>query len=121
MTTAIPSVAIPQIESGKVRPIAVSGPKRIKLLPNVPSYRESGFDAEYNIWNGLFVPTGTPPAVIDTLNKAIKEAVQSGQIETAMNQRGMIFDYRDTNDFKKFAQEDGDRMVKVIKAMPKQQ
>ncbi|WP_062308503.1 Bug family tripartite tricarboxylate transporter substrate binding protein [Polynucleobacter sinensis] len=120
MTTAIPSVAIPQIESGKVRPIAVSGPKRIKLLPNVPSYRESGFDAEYNIWNGLFVPTGTPPAVIDTLNKAIKEAVQSGQIETAMNQRGMIFDYRDTNDFKKFAQEDGDRMVKVIKAMPKQ-
>ena len=120
MTTAIPSVAIPQIESGKVRPIAVSGPKRIKLLPNVPSYRESGFDAEYNIWNGLFVPAGTPAAIIDTLNKAVKEGVQSGQIETAMNQRGMIFDYRDTNEFKKFAQEDGDRMIKVIKAMPKQ-
>ena len=121
MTTAIPSVAIPQIESGKVRPIAVSGPKRIKLLPNVPSYRESGFDAEYNIWNGLFVPAGTPPAIIDTLSKAIKEAVQSGQIETAMNQRGMIFDYRESNEFKKFAQEDGERMIKVIKAMPKQQ
>jgi len=120
MTTAIPSVAIPQIESGKVRPIAVSGPKRIKLLPNVPSYRESGFDAEYNIWNGLFVPAGTPPAIIDTLNKAVKEGVQSGQIETAMNQRGMIFDYRDANEFKKFAQEDGERMIKVIKAMPKQ-
>lgn len=120
MTTAIPSVAIPQIESGKVRPIAVSGPKRIKLLPNVPSYRESGFDAEYNIWNGLFVPAGTPAAIIDTLNKAVKEGVQSGQLETAMNQRGMIFDYRDTNEFKKFAQEDGDRMIKVIKAMPKQ-
>jgi tripartite-type tricarboxylate transporter receptor subunit TctC len=120
MTTAIPSVAIPQIESGKVRPIAVSGPKRIKLLPNVPSYRESGFDAEYNIWNGLFVPAGTPAAIIDTLNKAVKEGVQSGQIETAMNQRGMIFDYRDTNEFKKFAQEDGERMIKVIKAMPKQ-
>ena len=120
MTTAIPSVAIPQIESGKVRPIAVSGPKRIKLLPNVPSYRESGFDAEYNIWNGLFVPAGTPAAIIDTLNKAVKEGVQSGQLETAMNQRGMIFDYRDTNEFKKFAQEDGDRMIKVVKAMPKQ-
>ncbi len=120
MTTAIPSVAIPQIESGKVRPIAVSGPKRIKLLPNVPSYRESGFDAEYNIWNGLFVPAGTPAAIIDTLNKAVKEGVQSGQLETAMNQRGMIFDYRDTNEFKKFAQEDGERMIKVIKAMPKQ-
>ncbi len=119
MTTAIPSVAIPQIESGKVRAIAVSGPKRIKALPNVPSYREAGYDAEFNIWNGLFVPVGTPQAIIDTLNKAIKEAVQSGQIETAMDQRGMIFDYRDTNDFKKFAKEDGDRMVKVIQTMGK--
>lgn len=119
MTTAIPSVAIPQIESGKVRPIAVSGPKRIKLLPNVPSYREAGFDAEYNIWNGLFVPAGTPQAIIDTLSKAVKEAVQSGQIETAMDQRGMIFDYRDSNDFKKFAKEDGDRMLKVVKSMGK--
>ena len=119
MTTAIPSVAIPQIESGKVRAIAVSGPKRIKLLPNVPSYREAGFDAEYNIWNGLFVPAGTPQAIIDTLSKAVKEAVQSGQIETAMDQRGMIFDYRDSNDFKKFAKEDGDRMLKVVKSMGK--
>jgi tripartite-type tricarboxylate transporter receptor subunit TctC len=120
MTTAIPSVAIPQIESGKVRPIAVSGPKRIKLLPNVPSYRESGFDAEYNIWNGLYVPASTPAAIIDTLSKAVREGVQSGQIENAMNQRGMIFDYRDANDFRKFAQEDGERMVRVVKAMPKQ-
>jgi tripartite-type tricarboxylate transporter receptor subunit TctC len=53
ITTAIPSVAIPQIQSGKVRAIAVSGPKRIKQLPNVPTYRESGYDAEFNIWNGL--------------------------------------------------------------------
>ena len=119
MTTAIPSVAIPQIESGKVRPIAVSGPKRIKMLPNVPSYRESGYDAEFNIWNGLFVPVGTPPAIIDKLNNAIKEAVQTGLIETAMDQRGMIFDYRDTSDFKKFAKEDGDRMVKAVQAMGK--
>lgn len=117
MTTAIPSVAIPQIESGKVRPIAVSGPKRIKLLPNVPSYRESGFDAEFNIWNGLFVPTGTPQDIINTLNKAVKDAVQQGLIESAMEQRGMIFDYRESNDFKKFAKDDGDRMVKVIKSI----
>ncbi len=119
MTTAIPSVAIPQIESGKVRPIAVSGPKRIKMLPNVPSYREAGYDAEFNIWNGLFVPIGTPQEIIDKLNHAIKEAVQSGQIETAMDQRGMIFDYRDTSEFKKFAKEDGDRMIKVVQTMDK--
>lgn len=119
MTTAIPSVAIPQIESGKVRAIAVSGPKRIKMLPNVPSYRESGFAAEYNIWNGLFVPAGTPSAVTEVLRKAVSEVAQSGQLETAMNQRSMIYDYRDTNDFKQFSKEDGDRMLRVIKSIGK--
>jgi tripartite-type tricarboxylate transporter receptor subunit TctC len=90
MTTAIPSVAMAQIASGKVRPLAVSGPKRLKVLPNVPTYREAGFDAEFNIWNGLFVPENTPVAIVNTLRKAVQEAVQTGQIEPMMDQRGMI-------------------------------
>ena len=119
ITTAIPSVAIPQIQSGKVRPIAVSGSKRIKLLPNVPSYRESGFDAEYNIWNGLFVPQGTPDAIIKTLRDAVKEVANSGEMEAAMQQRGMIYEYLDMPEFRKFAKEDGDRMVRAVKQIGK--
>ena len=67
----------------------------------------------------LVLNFGTPQEIIDKLNHAIKEAVQSGQIETAMDQRGMIFDYRDTSEFKKFAKEDGDRMIKVVQTMDK--
>jgi tripartite-type tricarboxylate transporter receptor subunit TctC len=119
ITTAIPSVAIPQIQSGKVRPIAVSGAKRIKLLPNVPSYRESGFDAEFNIWNGLFVPQGTPETIIKTLRDAVREVAKSGEMESAMQQRGMIYEYLDMPDFQKFAKEDGDRMVKAVKQIGK--
>jgi tripartite-type tricarboxylate transporter receptor subunit TctC len=119
ITTAIPSVAIPQIQSGKVRAIAVSGPRRIKQLPNIPTYRESGYDAEFNIWNGVFVPQGTPEPIIKTLRDAVREVANSGEMETAMQQRGMIYEYLDMADFRKFAKEDGDRMVNAVKKIGK--
>jgi tripartite-type tricarboxylate transporter receptor subunit TctC len=65
------------------------------------------------------VPENTPVAIVNTLRKAVQEAVQTGQIEPMMDQRGMIFDYRDIAEFKKFAKEDGDRMLKVIRAIGK--
>jgi tripartite-type tricarboxylate transporter receptor subunit TctC len=119
ITTAIPSVAMPQIQSGKVRAIAVSGSKRIKALPNVPTYRESGYDAEYNIWNGLFVPQGTPEAIIKTLRDSVRTAANSGELEAAMQQRGLIYEYLDMNEFRRFAKEDGDRMVRAVKQIGK--
>jgi len=119
ITTAIPSVAIPQIQSGKVRAIAVSGPRRIKQLPNIPTYRESGFDAEFNIWNGLFVPQGTPEPIIKTLRDAVREVANSGEMENAMQQRGMIYEYLDMAEFRKFAKEDGARMVNAVKKIGK--
>jgi len=119
ITTAIPSVAMPQIQSGKVRAIAVSGSKRIKALPNVPTYRESGYDAEYNIWNGLFVPQGTPDAIVKTLRDSVRTAANSGELEAAMQQRGLIYEYLDMNEFRRFAKEDGDRMVRAVKQIGK--
>jgi hypothetical protein len=108
-----------QLQSGKVKAIAVSGPRRIKILPNIPTYRESGYDAEFNIWNGLFVPQGTPDAIVKTLRDAIREAANSGELESVMQQRGMIYEYLDQPEFKKFAKEDGDRMVKAVKLIGK--
>ncbi len=119
ITTAIPAVAMAQIQSGKVRAIAVSGPRRIKILPNIPTYRESGYDAEFNIWNGLFVPQGTPDSIVKVLRDAIREAATSGELESVMQQRGMIYEYLDQPEFKKFAKEDGDRMVKAVKLIGK--
>jgi tripartite-type tricarboxylate transporter receptor subunit TctC len=119
ITTAIPAVAMAQLQSGKVRAIAVSGPRRIKVLPNIPTYRESGYDAEFNIWNGLFVPQGTPDSIVKVLRDAIREAATSGELESVMQQRGMIYEYLDQPEFKKFAKEDGDRMVKAVKLIGK--
>ncbi len=119
MTTAAPAVAAAQISSGKLRPLAISGAKRLAMLPDVPTYQEAGYDAQYHIWAGLYAPAGTPKAVLQTLRESVDKAVHSPQFTKGMDKQGIIFDYRDAPEFKKFAAEDGERMVKVVRAIGK--
>lgn len=118
-TTTVPAVAAAQIASGKVRPLAVSSAKRIAAFPDLPSYKEAGYDAQFYIWAGIHVPKGTPPAVIQTLRQAVKEAVKTPQYLASAQKQNMILDYRDAPEFEKFAQEDGNRMLVLLKAMGK--
>jgi len=60
--------ALPSINAGKLRPIAVAGLQRLPQLPNVPTMGEAGMaDFEVSSWNGLFAPAGTPPAICKNL------------------------------------------------------
>jgi tripartite-type tricarboxylate transporter receptor subunit TctC len=63
--------AIPSIQSGQLRALAVAAPRRLALLPDVPTMAEAGIiDFDVTAWNGLFAPAGTPSAIIDTLSAA---------------------------------------------------
>jgi tripartite-type tricarboxylate transporter receptor subunit TctC len=76
MMSSVPT-ALSNIRDGRLRPIAVSAARRSPVLPDVPTIGESGwagFDA--NTWYGFFVPAGTPPAVIERLNRATNEALR---------------------------------------------
>lgn len=66
----------PSLDNGKARALATSGPKRSPELPNVPTVQEAGV-AGFDVvaWNGLYAPTGTPKAIIDTLNAALHEVL----------------------------------------------
>ncbi len=69
---------LPHILSGKLRPLAVSGAKRITALSEVPTLTELGFPSLQDyVWVGVFVPAGTPSAIVQRLNELINHAVQS--------------------------------------------
>ncbi|OZI63272.1 Bug family tripartite tricarboxylate transporter substrate binding protein [Bordetella genomosp. 11] len=77
MFATIPSV-IGQIKAGKLRAIAVSSIRRSASMPDVPTIAESGFPGfEAGSWFGMFAPKGTPPAAIETLNRAVNAALPS--------------------------------------------
>jgi len=64
------------VDAGKARILAVAGDKRDPTVPNVPTFREQGYDLVAQPWYALFAPAGTPPTVIDRLAKAAIAAVQ---------------------------------------------
>ena len=118
-TTAAPSVASQQIASGKVRPLAISSGKRLPAFPDIPTYREVGYNAEYYIWAGIYAPTKTPISIVRTLRESLKKATATPQYIESMKKAGIYMDYRDAPEFKAFANEDGQRMMKVIRSIGK--
>jgi len=78
---AMPSAMTP-INNGQLTPIAVTNPKRTPFLPDVPTFKESGVDLTLVGWNAFYVPKGTPPDIVATLNRAANEALKDPEVKT---------------------------------------
>jgi tripartite-type tricarboxylate transporter receptor subunit TctC len=77
------------VASGKMKPIAVTGARRISALPQVPTVQESGVpDFDVVSWYGLMAPAGTPTAVLDRLYQAVKTALLSDEVRNRMEGLG---------------------------------
>jgi tripartite-type tricarboxylate transporter receptor subunit TctC len=81
--------ALPAIQGDKVRALAVSSKQRLKVLPNVPTLDEAGIKGfeSYN-WLGMIAPAGTPPAVVERLNKAVNEALKDPEVRAMIDNTG---------------------------------
>jgi len=79
---------IAQIKSGQLRALAVSSPKRLDALPDLPTVAEAGYqDFEADQWYGVVAPAGTPAEVVAKLNAQINLALNSAELETGDNLR----------------------------------
>lgn len=84
------SPLLPQLKAGVIRGLAVTGPQRFALLPEVPTVQEQGV-ANYTVdsWNALAVPAGTPAAVIERLRQAADEAVRQPAVRNTLRDLGV--------------------------------
>jgi tripartite-type tricarboxylate transporter receptor subunit TctC len=74
--------AVPLIQAGKVRAIAVTGDKRSPELPDAPSMAEAGFpEVDVHLWSGVFAPAGTPPAIVAKLETELRRALQDANVQ----------------------------------------
>ncbi|MEO8804517.1 MAG: 4-oxalomesaconate tautomerase [Burkholderiaceae bacterium] len=81
--------ALPHVKSGKLRALAVAGPKRAAELPNVPTLKEAGVDGvDVTQWYAIFAPAKTPKAIVEKLNKALNEVLSDKEIVKRMEDHG---------------------------------
>jgi tripartite-type tricarboxylate transporter receptor subunit TctC len=74
-----PEAGLGHVKAGKLKMLAVTGDKRIKSLPDVPTLKEQGIDMVMNGWHGLFAPARTPDAILDKIEKDTKQVLTSAQ------------------------------------------
>ena len=89
MMVAAVSAVIGHINTGRLRGLAVSSPKRLSALPNMPTVMESGYNYQVNNWHGVIAPKGTPKAVIDKLNSEINKAIKDPDFAKRIAQDGL--------------------------------
>lgn len=116
-----PSVFAAQMKAGTVRPLVVLGEKRLPSMPDTPTAKELGIEAEFYIWCGLFAVQGTPDGAVKILRDGIREAVKKPQFATAMEKMQTPLMYMDQPEFKKFLEADEKRSVQVIREIGKVQ
>lgn len=110
------TTAGPQLEAGKIRPLAVGGEKRKPKLPNVQTMAELGYPGfEAEGWLGVFVPAGTPKPIIDKLSAELARIINSPEGTAGLQAVNLVPVGDSAESFEKTLKRDFDRWANVAK------
>ncbi len=114
-----PAAVVGQIKAGKMRALASWGTERLTLLPDVPTFKELGYDAEFYIWSGVFAPAATPAPVLGRLREAVRQAANSAEFRSAMEKLQTPVSYLDAPEFQKYWDRDAARLKVALEKIGK--
>ncbi len=107
--------AISQVQSGKLRALAVTTPNRVEVMPDVPTIREAGVpEAEVTMYSGVAGPANMPPEIVSRLNEVFGQVIKSEKIVETFKSLGAEPIYMDTDELAKLLQESIPRYAAVI-------
>jgi tripartite-type tricarboxylate transporter receptor subunit TctC len=114
-----PSTVIQHVKAGKLRVLASWGDKRLASLPDVPTLTESGYDAVFFQWSGLFAPAGTPEAIIVRLREAARAAAIDPRFMAALATVETPIQYMDAPELQRFWDADAKKLGDVVRRVGK--
>lgn len=108
--------ALPQVRSGKLRALAVTGTQRVAELPNVPTIAESGYPGfEVTVWVGLLTNAKTPPAAVAALHTEITRVLAMPQVRQRLAEMGGASLPMTTAQFEDFIRRETEKWAVVVK------
>jgi tripartite-type tricarboxylate transporter receptor subunit TctC len=117
---ALAAAAMPQLAGNAMKAIAVLTRDRSPLFPNVASAHEQGLnDLDVNFWSGLFLPTGTPAAIVQRLHAAAVETLNTQSVQERLRIVGVTVvgpERRSTDYLKRFVDSEIEKWAAAIKA-----
>jgi tripartite-type tricarboxylate transporter receptor subunit TctC len=114
-----PATVLQHIKAGKLRVLGHWGSARLETLPDVPSLKDAGYNAEYAQWSGLFVPAATPEPIVQRLRAAARAAANDPKVREVILGAGSPVLYQDLPDFERYVQSDARRMAEVVRKIGK--
>ncbi len=111
-----PVTLMPHIKSGKLMALSVASPKRLSILPNVPTFAEEGYPlvAAEN-WYGFFAPIGTPQNIIDFLYDKLQKTLNDPDTKSQLNEQGASIRKTTPNDTSIFINSELSKWAKIVK------
>ena len=114
-----PASVLSHIKAGKVRALAHWGEKPLQSLPEVPALKQAGYGVSFAQWSALFVPAGTPDAVVQKLRAAAKQAANDPQVVQIINRAGSPIEYLDAPEFQAYWDADAKLMTEAVRRIGK--
>jgi tripartite-type tricarboxylate transporter receptor subunit TctC len=110
------TVAVPHIQSGKVRALAVTSAQRSAALPNVPSLQEAGVPGfDVASWQAFYAPAATPPAIVNKLNAEIAKILVMPDVKARLDGLGLVYSANTPEQFTAFGKAEIAKWTKVGK------
>ena len=109
------SVVGTHVEAGKLRALAVASAKRLEVAPDLPTFAEAGLPGiEGQAWQGIFVPAGTPPAIVRRLNAEIARVLRLPEVRAAIVDTGAEVGGNSAEEFAAFVRAERARWKKAV-------
>jgi tripartite-type tricarboxylate transporter receptor subunit TctC len=115
MVNPLPEM-IPFVQSGKLRPIAVTSVKRSPVMPELPTVSEAGLPGyEIITWNGIMAPAGTPREIVMRLHNDVVKLLRAGELKTHLEGLGLFIIAGSPEQFAQHLRQETDKWTKIVK------
>ena len=110
------TVALPHVQSGKVRALAVTSAKRSKVLPDVPTLQQAGIAGfDVSSWQAMYAPAGTPAPVVQRMNAEIEKILATAEVKAKLDGLGLDHAANTPEQFAAFGRSELAKWQKVVK------